>query len=136
MVPSSWNRVDHVATSRTSTNTDERLQQGFPGTYCTDFPGQFGWSTIAALTVTSLTCSKAESEEHEPEVLFFDVLQLHGKSSTGNSNSLEFQFRTTAQWYAYAVMFLSLLDKKTSRPMSFISDSQHSSVRVRTPRVS
>ena len=34
---------DHVATSRTSTNTDERLQESFfRGTYCIARPGQFG----------------------------------------------------------------------------------------------
>ena len=81
----SWNRIDHVTTSRTPTAC----------------PSQFGWSTLAALTIISLICSTAEREDYETGVPFFDVLWLYGTSSSSNSNTLP-------SWYAYALMFLSL----------------------------
>ena len=88
LVRSSLALLGPLATSRTSTDTDERLQESFfRGTYCIARPGQLGWSTIITLSIMSLICSRAESEEYEPDVLFFNVLWLYGTSSGGNSNT-------------------------------------------------
>ena len=73
----------------------------------------------------SLICSRAEIDECEPS-LFFE-LRLCGTSSTGNSNTpftlSSFSFVSLLSWFAYVLMPLSLLGRKTSRPMSFISDA-------------
>ena len=70
----SWSRVDHIATSRTSSD-DERLQPcSFCETHCTAGPSQLERSAFAILTIISLICSSAESAEYVPELLFFEVL--------------------------------------------------------------
>ena len=57
----------------------------------------------------------------------FHVLWLHGTSSTGNPNTpftlSSSSFVPLPSWYAYALMFLSLVGRKTSCPTSFISDT-------------
>ena len=70
----SWNRADHIMTSRTSTD-DERLQpRSICGACCTACSGQFGHSAFAILTIVPSICSSAESDEHVPDLLFFEVL--------------------------------------------------------------
>ena len=98
----SWNRVDHVATSRTS-------------------------------TIISLICSKAETEDD------VHVLWLYGTSSTGNSNSpftlSNSNFVPLLSWYAYALMPLSLLGKKTVSHVVHLWYRHQRFVRVRNSRV-